>query len=103
MNKCFDYFASIRNLLSVNPTKVFNLPSWILTLSDPAIPFNLEPPTYQQLSNVIRKMEASGSPCPLDQLSIICFKRCPLLRSYLEGRQVKKEKIKDEQGSNRCP
>ena len=70
-----------RTLLSVNPTKVFNLPSWIPTLSDPVIPFNLEPPTYQQISNVIRKMKASGSPCPLDQLSIICFKRCP--RTYL--------------------
>ena len=55
-----------RTLLSVNPTKVFNLPSWIPTLSDPVISFNLEPPTYQQLSNVIRKMKASGSPCPLD-------------------------------------
>ena len=42
MNECFDYFA--RTLSSVNPTKVFNLPSWIPTLSDPVIPFNLEPP-----------------------------------------------------------
>ena len=28
-------------------------------------------------------MKASGSPCPQDQLSIICFKRCPFLRTYL--------------------
>ena len=28
-------------------------------------------------------MKASGSPCPLDQLSIRCFKRCPHLRTYL--------------------
>ena len=28
-------------------------------------------------------MKASGSPCPPDQLSIICFKRCPFLRTYL--------------------
>ena len=28
-------------------------------------------------------MKTYGSPCPLDQLSIICFKRCPFLRSYL--------------------
>ncbi|CAB4011028.1 Hypothetical predicted protein [Paramuricea clavata] len=28
-------------------------------------------------------MKLSGSPCPLDQLSIICFKRCPYLRTYL--------------------
>ena len=28
-------------------------------------------------------MKSSASLCPLDQLSIICFKRCPYLRSYL--------------------
>ena len=28
-------------------------------------------------------MKTSGSPCPQDQLSIICFKRCPFLRTYL--------------------
>ena len=28
-------------------------------------------------------MKPSGSPCPLDEISIICFKRCPYLRSYL--------------------
>ena len=67
----------------VNPTTVFNLPSLIPTLSDPVIPFNLESPKYQQISNVIRKMKASGSPSRLDQLSIICFKRYPFLRTYL--------------------
>ena len=63
--------------------KVFNIPSWIPLLPGPTIEFNLDPPTYQQITNVIRKMKTSGSPCPLDQLSIICFKRCPFLRSYL--------------------
>ena len=28
-------------------------------------------------------MKTSGSPCPLDQSSIICYKRYPYLRSYL--------------------
>ena len=28
-------------------------------------------------------MKASGSPCPLDQLSITCFKRCPFLRTHV--------------------
>ena len=28
-------------------------------------------------------MKSSGSPCPLDQLSIISFKHCPYLRTYL--------------------
>ena len=37
----------------------------------------------QLITNVIRKMKSSGSPCPLDQLSIISFKHCPYLRTYL--------------------
>ncbi|CAB3992804.1 Hypothetical predicted protein, partial [Paramuricea clavata] len=60
-----------------------NYQTWIPKLSDPEVQFNLDPPTYQQITNVIRKMKSSGSPCPLDQLSIICFKRCPYLRTYL--------------------
>ena len=28
-------------------------------------------------------MKSSGSPCPLDQVSIACFKRCPYLRSFI--------------------
>ena len=28
-------------------------------------------------------MRSAASPCPLDQISIICFKRCPYLRSYV--------------------
>ena len=30
-------------------------------------------------------MKASGSPCPLDKISVIPFKRCSYLRSYLTG------------------
>ena len=40
-------------------------------LPEPTVEFNLDPPTYEQATNVIRKMKTSGSPCPLDQLSII--------------------------------
>ena len=28
-------------------------------------------------------MKSSGCPCPLDQISILVFKHCPHLRSYL--------------------
>ena len=28
-------------------------------------------------------MKPSGSPCPLDQISVISLKRCPYLRTYL--------------------
>ena len=81
MPECLSYFTKI--LAKINPNKVFNIPSWIPLLPDPTIESNLDPPTYQQITNVIRKMKTSGSPCPLGQLSIICFKRCPFLRSYL--------------------
>ena len=67
----------------MNPNKIFQIPSWIPALPDPITEFNLEPPTYQQITNIIRKMKTSGSPSPLDQISIICFKRCPKRRTYL--------------------
>ena len=81
MPECLSYFTKI--LAKINPNNVFNILSWIPLLPDPTIEFNLDPPSYQQTTNVIRKVKTSGSPCPLDQLSIICFKRCPFLRSYL--------------------
>ena len=81
MNVCFSYFKKV--LAKINPNKQFQIPNWIPLLPDPNIQFDLEPPTYQQVTNIVRKMKSSGSPCPLDQLSIICFKRCPYLRSYL--------------------
>ena len=83
MLECFNYFK--KTFAAVQPTKLFRFSSWIPTLCNPEIPFNLDPPTYQQVTSVIRKMKASGSPCPLDQLSIICFKRCPFLRTHLGG------------------
>ena len=81
MSICVSYFKDTLN--SINPNKLFHIPSWIPKLSDPTVHFDLEPPAYRQVTNIIRKMKASGSPCPLDQLSIICFKRCPFLRTYL--------------------
>ncbi len=81
MSECLTYFR--KTLAAIHPTKLFQIPSWIPKLCNPQSQFDLDPPTYQQITAVIRKMKASGSPCPLDQLSIICFKRCPYLRTYL--------------------
>ena len=81
MSECLNYFK--KTLCSINPNKLFHIPSWIPKLSDPILNFDLQPPTFRQVTNIIRRMKASGSPCPLDQLSIICFKRCPFLRTYL--------------------
>ena len=81
MIECLTYFK--RTLSAINTHKLFCIPSWIPKLSEPVINFDLEPPTYRQVTNIIRRMKACASPCPLDQLSIICFKRCPFLRTYL--------------------
>ena len=81
MAQCTSYFTN--TFSAINPHKTFSIPSWIPQFASPKTPFNLDPPTYQEITKVIRKMKPSGSPCPLDQISIICFKRCPYLRSYL--------------------
>ena len=79
--QCTSYFTN--TFLAINPHKTFSIPSWIPQFASPKTPFNLDLSTYQEITKVIRKMKPSGSPCPLDQISIICFKRCPYLRSYL--------------------
>ena len=43
----------------------------------------MSPPTYHEITRIIERMKSSGSPCPLDKISIICFKRCPYLRSFI--------------------
>ena len=81
MSSCVSYFKDTLN--SINTNKLFHIPSWIPKLSDPTVHFDLEPPTYRQVTNIICRMRASGLLFPLDKLSIICFKRCPFLRTYL--------------------
>ena len=78
---CTNFFTNFFS--AINPLKTFKIPDWIPSLSAPTIPFDLSPPSYHQITKVVRRIKASGSPCPLDQISIIPFKRCPYLRSYL--------------------
>ena len=74
------YFTNI--LKCVNPMKVFMI-AWIPKLKEPNIPFNLSSPTYHEITRIIKHMKSSGWPCLLDQISIICFKRCSYLRSFI--------------------
>ena len=53
------------------------------TFKDPTINFDLELPTYTEITKIISKMKSSVSPCPLDQVSVIAFKKWPILRSHL--------------------
>ncbi|CAB4017865.1 Hypothetical predicted protein [Paramuricea clavata] len=78
---CTDYFKTF--LRCSNPMRRFNIPSWIPRFKEPDQAFDDSPPTYREISKIIHKMKASGSPCPLDQIPIIVFKKSPYLRSYL--------------------
>ena len=78
---CTDYFHKLFS--SVSPNRQFPIPSWFPSLPQPTVTFSCEPPSYDKVTRVIRRMKASGSPCPLDQISIICFKRCPFLRTVI--------------------
>ena len=79
--ECANHFLTLFS--SASPSRQFPIPCWIPTLPQASIPFNLEPPSYNKVTNIIRRMKASGSPCPLDQISIFCFKRCPYLRTVI--------------------
>ena len=76
-----DYFKKL--LRCSNPMRRFSIPSWIPQFKEPNQTFDESPPTYRDISKIIHKMKASGSPCPLEQSPIIVFKKSPYLRSYL--------------------
>ena len=78
---CIQFFSKF--FRSTNPSKSFIILGWIPPLAEPSVPYDTSPPSYQQVTKAIRRMKASGSPCPLDKISIIPFKRCPYLRSYI--------------------
>ena len=78
---CTTFFA--RTFSSINPFKSFEIPSWIPPLPAPTVQCDLSPPSYKQITKCRPKNLTSGSPCPLDQISIIPFKRCPYLRFSL--------------------
>ena len=80
-HRCFMHFYQI--FRAHFPNRSFLIPDWIPQLTTSTIEFNTSPPTYREITNIIRKMKTSGSQCPLDQISIIAFKRSPYLRTYL--------------------
>ena len=80
-NDCENYVKSI--LSKKNRQKRFMSPSWMKTFKDPTINFDFEPPTYAEITKIISKMKFSTPPCLLDQVCVIAFKKCPILRSHL--------------------
>lgn len=40
-------------------------------LDEPSNPFNISPPSYQEISNIIKRMKSGSSACPYDKISIL--------------------------------
>ena len=78
---CKNFFKRVFN--STTPLLRFVIPSWFTRFKVPIHAFNDTPPTYPEITNIIRKMKSSGSANPLFKILIIAFKRSPYLLSYL--------------------
>ena len=78
--KCYNHFRSTCKAKHRN--KRFDFPSWMKLLHEPTSCFNQEPPKYQEIANIIKKMKASSSPCPFDQISVLVLKKCSIVRTY---------------------
>ena len=57
-SSCPQVFCSF--FRSVNPSKSFEIPSWIPALNEPSVPYDISPPSYNQVTKTIRRMKASG-------------------------------------------
>ena len=80
---CNSYFTNI--YAEKNPNRAFIRPDWIPEKIPPCTPFihSSHPPTFNDVSRVVSSMKARSCPSPLDAISIIIFKRCPILRTHL--------------------
>ena len=78
---CYNYFKKV--FKATSSRRIFTIPSWLTKFNQPTHAFDYTPPTYEQITNIIRKMKSNGSPCPLDQIPVIAFKKSVYLRSYL--------------------
>ena len=80
ISDCTYYF---RTTLSCKSNSDFKTPAWFLNVDPPTSPANITPPSYKEVARAINKSRGGASPCPLDQISVIILKRCPILRTIL--------------------
>ena len=78
---CFSYFKD--SLKCKNKTCDFQLPSWIVSMEHPSVELDFSPIQYVEIAKAVKHMKSSASPCPFDHISILVFKNCPILRTYL--------------------
>jgi len=85
IRECGDYFAKVlAPPLSLGDC-LFKIPQWFVPLPPPVIPFDQSAPTYAEIASIIKKARAGSSASPLDQISVITLKKCPILRTILHN------------------
>ena len=52
-------------------------------MEPPSVEFDLSPIQYVEIAKAVKHMKSGASPCPFDHISILVFKNCPILRTYL--------------------
>ena len=76
---CYQFF---KNCFSRSKINRFNVPVWMPKYDNPKNSFNLQTPSYRDISKIISKIKAGAAACPLDQVSALTLKKCPYLRTY---------------------
>ena len=66
--------------------KTFDPPSWVKKLNEPTIKFNIDTPSYAEITKIIMKMKSPALACLNDAMSIIEFKKCPILRTIASSK-----------------
>ena len=80
-NECYTYFKN--KTANKHTHNCFDIPPWMETLTQPTVNFNLEAPTYADVTKVVNYMRSKALPCPHDQICVIVLKRCPIVRTML--------------------
>ena len=53
-------------------------------MEPPSVEFDFSPIQYIEIAKAVKHMKSSASPCSFDHISILVFKNCPILRTYLD-------------------
>src|SRR6266516_5339220 len=83
--ECGVYFARILSITDSLRDCLYQLPSWFVPLPAPLFPLDISPPSYAEVAGIIKKVRSGSSACPLDQISVITLKKCPILRTILHN------------------
>ena len=77
---CEKYFQKVLECIH---SSRFLIPGWIPKLNPPKFEYDDTPPSYKEIATAVNRCRAAASPCPLDGLSVIILKRCPIIRTLL--------------------